>query len=356
MLDAILKKLLSEKVLSAETREEVTKAFKQELAEAKVAQEKAIRKELSERYEQDKGAIHMALEQYLEQELAEHVKEFRQGIAEVEEMKKTYADKIVAVKTEAQKYVASRLGAVEKVLESILAKELKELHEDETANRRAYLKAISEAKAEAEAERNAFREKAAAVLENIINVQVESTLTELREDIKAAREADFGRELFEAFYTTFRRQFFNSNQEFRNLIEQRKTAVSEAKRVERDAKKKVDEARKYAKAAVLHAKKIDESHKRARIMAGLLGKLKEGPAREKMSTILEVTDTSKLVKTFKRFLPEILAEHKKAPERRRQRKIDEAAVEIRTGGKEPVMESSDDDDEIAEIKRLAGNA
>ena len=356
-MDAILKKLLSNKLFSEETKEEVTKAFAQALEEAKEAQEKAIRKELSERYEQDKGAIHMALEQYLEQELSSHVKEFREGINEVEEMKKTYADKIHSVKEAAQEYVTSRLGAVEKVLESILAKELKELHEDEVANRRAYLKAITEAKAEAEAERTQFREKAAAVLENIINVQVESTLTELREDIKAAREADFGRELFESFYTTFRRQFFNSSEEFRNLVEQKKAATEEAERVKRSATKKVAEAKKYATAAVLHAKKVTEAHKRAKKMAALLGRLKEGKARDKMRTILEATtDTNKLEKTFKKWLPELLAEHKQAPERRRQRKLDEAALEIRTGGKEVVTEASDDDEEILELKRRAGNA
>lgn len=353
-MDAILKTLLSNKLFSEETKEEVVKAFKLALEEAKEAQEKAIRKELSERYEQDKGAIHMALEQYLEQELSEHVKEFRRGITEVEQMKKTYADKIVEVKSAAKKYVSSRLGAVEKVLESILAKELKEVHEDEVANRRAYLKAITEAKAGAEAERTKFRETAAAVLENIVNVQVESTLTELREDIKAARESDFGRELFESFYTTFRRQFFNSSTEFRNLVEQKKKADSEATRVKRVAKKKVAEAKKHATAAVLHAKKITEAHQRAKTMATLLGRLK-GPAREKMHTILDVTETTKLERTFKKFLPELLAEHRKSPEKRRQRKIDEAALELRTGGKAPIVEAEEDDDEILEIKRRAGN-
>ncbi len=353
-MDPILKKILSNEVFSPETKEEVAKAFEAALAEAKVAQEKTLRKELSERYEQDKKAIHTALEQYLEQELSEHVKEFRQGVAEVDAMKKEYADKIHSVKEAAQEYVAQRLGAVEKVIESILAKELKEIHEDEKVNRKAYLKAITEAKATAEAERDAFRKKAAAVLENIVNVQVEGTLNELREDIKAAREADFGREIFESMYTTFRSQFFNSNKEFRKLMAQRDHAVKEAKRIQKVAKEKVTEAKKHAKVATLHAKKVTEAHERAKIMAGLLGRLK-GKTREKMATILEHTETDRLVPTYKKLLPDLLKESRKAPEQRRQRKIDEAALELRTGGREPLVETSDYDDEIADIKRLAGN-
>lgn len=353
-MDPILKKILSNEVFSEDTKKEITKAFEGAVAEAKVVQEKALRKELSERYEQDKKAIHTALEQYLEQELSEHVKEFRQSVVEVEAMKKEYADKIHAVKTEAQKYVANRLGAVEKVIESILAKELSEIHEDEKANRRAYLKAITEVKATAKTERDAFRQKAAAVLENIVNVQVEGTLTELREDIKAAREADFGREIFESMYSSFRAQFFNSNKEFRKLMTQRDHAVKEAKRIQKVAKEKVTEAKKHAKVATLHAQKVTEAHQRAKKLSGLLGRLK-GPARDKMRSILEVTATDKLERTYKKFLPELLAESKKAPEQRRQRKIDEAALEIRTGGREPLVETSDYDDEIANIKRLAGN-
>jgi len=355
-MDEILKKLLDNKLLNEETREEIKSALAQIVAEATEAQEMKVRKELAERYEQDKKAIHTALEQYLEQELSEHVKEFRQGVTEVESMKGELAKKIHAVKSEAQEYVAKRLGLVEKVLESILAKELSEIHEDEKTNRRAYVKAITEAQAKLEADRKAFRSKAAAVLENIVNVQIEGTLTELREDIKAARKSDFGRELFESYYALFRNQFFNSTKEFRALAAQRDRAIKEAKRISFEAKKQVSEAKKQAKAATLYASKLREAHERAKVMAGLLGRL-QGPARSKMKTMLESTSTDRLVTTFKAFLPEVLSESKRAPERRVQRKIDEATTELRTGGARVDQRRQPDefDDEIANIKRLAGN-
>ena len=68
-----------------------------------------------------------------------------------------------------------------------------------------------------------------------MNVQVQGTLDELREDIKAARQADFCREMFESFQTTFRRQFFDSSKEFRAVVEQLKEAKAETDSVKKKA-------------------------------------------------------------------------------------------------------------------------
>jgi hypothetical protein len=356
-MEEILKKLLDSEVFTNETREKVKEAFAQQLTEAKAEQEKAVRSELTERYEKDKKAIHAALEQYLDLRLTEHVKEFRNGVEEVNKLKSQYADRTVKVAETAQDYVGKRLGAVEKVIEGVLQKELSEVHDSEKTNRRAYLNAITEARAEATAERNAFRKKAAAVLENIVNVQVQSKLDTLQEDIRAARQADFGRELFETFYTTFRRQFFNSSKEFKKLAEalrKAKTQLAETKKV---ATKKVEEAGNRAKAAEFNSKKLKESVQRSRTIGKMLSGL-TGTSREKMKIILEATKTEDLRKAYKRVLPEIFTENKKATPRSRKQKLEDTVVELQTGGRETVTESKSEDhefdEEIAEIVTLAG--
>lgn len=352
----ILDKLLESEVFTDDNREKIREAFKQTLAEAKAEQEKQVRAELGERYEKDKKAIHAALEMFLEQQLQEHVAEFRSGIEEVENLKKQYADKTVAVKKEARNYVAKRLGAVEKVIEGVLKKELAELHESEKTNRRAYLNSITEKKAELSQMQDAFRQKAAAVLENIVNVQVQSTLDELREDIKAAREADFGREIFEAFMTTYRRQFFDSSKEFRSLVEElRKTkkALSESSK---KSQKQIEEARQQAKAAEISKKKLHEAIVRKEAIGRMLEGL-SGESREKMKTLLEATRTKDLRKTYKRFLPEVLNEGRKSTRQpERKRKLEEAVVELRDGGRQQITENkaNQDDDDIDEIVQLAG--
>lgn len=121
------------------------------------------------------------------------------------------------------------------------------------------MNAITESKAQLESDKEAFRQKGAAVLENIVNVQVQGTLDELREDIKAAREADFGREIYESFMTTFRRQFFDSSKEFRAVTEQLKEAKASVDTVKKQAWKLVKESRQQAASAEGKAKKIEES-------------------------------------------------------------------------------------------------
>jgi hypothetical protein len=355
-MDHILKKLLESEVFTSETREKVGTAFNEILEEAKAEQEKRIRAELAERYAKDKKSIHAALETFLEQELTEHINEFRNGVEAVNKLKSEYASKIVSVQEQAKKYVANRITSIEKVVEGVLGKELSELHESEKVNRRAYLRAITEARSGAEADRKTFKTKAAAVLENIVNVQIQGALDELREDIHAAREADFGREVFESFYTTFRRLLFDSSKEFKALTSKLEESQQKLTRVKTSAIKQIKEARAHAQKSEVGRKRVEESVARARKMAKLLDGL-GGMRRAKMKTLLEASKTADLGKTYKRFLPEILSEGKKTT---RKQKLEETVVELKTGGQRSKKEltedlrSSADDDEIAEIKRLSG--
>jgi hypothetical protein len=344
-------------VLDDTTKGRIATTFAKVLDEAKVEQEKALRVEMSERYAQEKKAIYSALEQFLEQELSTAVADFKQGIDEVDTMKKQYADKTVAVKEQARAYVATRLGAIDKVIEGILKRELSELHESEKVNRRAYLNAITESKAKAETDHNAFRTKAAAVLENIVNVQVQGTLDELRGDIKAARESDFGREIYETFMTTFRRQFFDSSKEFQVVTKQLAEAKATAQATKVKAGKLVKEARIRTKAAEGKTKRIEETVIRARAISKMLKPL-SGQTHAKMKHILEATSTEKLAVTYKKLLPEMLNEAKRSTTKTRQRKIEETVVELKTGGRKTSLTENkavtEDDDDIVDIKRLAG--
>ncbi len=358
-MEDTLKKLLNNEVFNEETRKAVAEAFKVALDEAKAEQEKSLRAEMAERFENEKKAIHAALEQFLEAELTDHIAEFRNGVEEVNKLKSEYADKIVAVKEQAQKYVRGRLAAVEKVVETVLKNEIKDLHESEKTNRRAYLKAIGEAKAQLQADREAFRDKGAAVLEEIINVKFAAQLDELREDIQAARKSEFGRELFETYYAMFRRQFFNSSKEFKGLTKKLEEAQTRLAKAQTSAKKRVAEAEDRAKKAELARKRVEESVTRqvriSKMLSGLSGK-----KREKMKVMLEAAKTQDLVKTYKRFLPEILNEDKVSAPARKKQRIEEAVIELKTGGqttkKKELTEDNTfvEDDEILEIRRRAG--
>jgi len=103
------------------------------------------------------------------------------------------------------------------------------------------------------------------------------------------------------------------------------------------------------------SKQIQESMVRAKTIAKML-KPFTGKSREKMRHLLEVTKTSDLKKTYKKFAAEIINESKPSRPTKKD-KIDEAVVELKTGGArtEPLVEADDEfDSEIDEIVKLAG--
>ena len=358
MKDKILKQLLESEFLNDESKAAVTEAFKSAIEEIRESEAATVRAELAEQYEKEKAAIRSALETFLEQHLTEHVKEFKEGFEELQEMKGVYAEKIASVKEQAQRYVAKRLGAVEHVIEGVLKKELSELHESEKTSRRAYLNAITEAKTSATSDREQFKKKAALVLEQLVDIKLGGMLEELREDITAAREADFGREIYESFVTSFRRQFFDSSKEFKKLALELKETKATAAKVTKVAKTRVAEAQTRATTAQAKAKKVTESYKRKHFIESALSRL-SGKSRIKMEAILNAAKTANLKETYKRFLPDVMAESNKRPVRssKSQSKLTETVVELTTGGKDVLTEttnSSKDDDEIIHIKNLAG--
>lgn len=330
------------------------------LADARVAQEANIKEALSTRYDNDIEKMHEAFGTFLEERIKPHVEELQEGVASVDAMKQAYAAKTAKIKEAAETYVKRRMGALEKVIEAHIRKELAELHEDVVANRRAALNAITEKTAELERERQQFRAKAAKVIENIINVKVPAQLDELREDIMAARQDNFGREMFEAFQTMFRRQFFNTSGEFKKLVNENKALAESEKATRIKAAKAVKESREEALASKQALNKLTENVSRQQTMARLLQPL-TGTARVQMKALLEATKTDKLEATFSKALPQ-LARESKAPVRSQKPLTETKApkvqqVEFRSGGTN-VNESADYDefdDELSNLRRLAGN-
>lgn len=350
--------ILKDLPLDDEVKTSLKESWEAALADARVAQEAQVKEELSNRYDQDFDRIQEAFSQYLEERIKPHVEELQEGVEGVEAIKARYAEKTAKINEAAKAYVRKRLGAVEKVIEQRVQKELNELHDDVVANRRAALQAVTEAKAASEADRQKFRAKAAKVMENILNVKVPAQLDELREDIEAARQDNFGREVYEAFATMFRRQFFDTSAEFKKLREEVETARQEAASVKLRAAKAVKESREEASASKKAHSKLQESVVRGQTMARLLQPL-TGQARVQMKALLEATKTDKLDATFRKALPQIVKESKQ--KRRSAKALNEGnnvkAVEFRDGGTQDLNESDYDpfEDEVADIRRLAGN-
>jgi len=355
-----IKDILKEMHLDKDTVSRLTEIFNNALADAKVAQEASIHENLSKQYESDLNKIQEAFGTYLEERIKPHVQELQEGVSEVESMKLKYATNISKLKESAQRYIKNRIGAIENIIESVLKTELGELHEDVVSNRRAVLQTITENNNKAAADREKFKLKAAKVMENIINVKVPAQLEPLREDIIAARQDNFGREIFEAFQTVFRRNHYSVSSEIRKLLSENKKLKKETATTKAKAAKVVKESRVAEKAATLAYGKLTESIKRQSTMNRLLKPL-SGMARVQMKTLLEATKTDKMDAVFRKSLPQIVNEAKTQRVKRnkplRESKSSTQSMEFRQGGTVNLTESDYDefDNDIDNIRRLAGN-
>jgi hypothetical protein len=352
--------ILKDMPLDEAVKTRLKESWEAALADAKVAQESELRGDMEARYETDLEKIHEAFKIYLEQRLQPHVKELQEGVEAVEGMKTRYAQKTAKIKENAQTYVKRRLGAIEQVIEARIKAELSELHEDVVANRRAVLQTITEKRAELDAEKIKFRAKAAAVLENIINVKVPKQLEPLREDIIAARQDNFGREIFETFATMFRRQFFDTSTEFKKLTAQNAALAEQTAAVKQSAVKQIKESREKAAAATAAYSKLNESVTRQKAMTRLLKPLTGAP-REQMRTLLEATKTEKLDATFRKALPQLVREAR-VPTAPAAKPGPRAVAKPRDmefrGGPVRIDEANaydPFDEEVQDIRRLAGN-
>ncbi len=351
-MDEMLSKLLSSELLSEETKKEIADTFHSVLEDAKTTQEKTIRAEYAERYERDKEKIAEACEQYINQRMEGEITEFHSDMKGLAEQRMKYVNAQAVLKEQAQGAIRYRLAIFEKALRKALVKETKELHEDLRVNRQAALRAITEAKAKGEADRAAFRSKGAKVLEHIISVKLDSQMRALKEDINKAKENDFGSRIFEAFIGEARRMFFNSHKELRGLLKKINEQQQNFKQEKTFLLSKVAEAQTIAKKAIQENRNIRESAGRAQKMGQLLSTVPPA-AREKMRFLLESSGLNEMDKTFKKFVPGILAEVKQQPSTRMQ--FNEQAVSLRNGNGR-IAGADDDDQEIVQLRALAGIA
>lgn len=347
--------ILKDMPLDESVKGQIVEVWNKSLEDAKVAQLADIRESQAQQYEAELEKMQKSFGIFLEQRLTPHIEDLHDGVKTVEKMKIEYANKTAKLKEAAKAYVNKSLKAIEETVNKRLDAELSELHEDVVANRRATLQAITEKTAAMDKEQEVLKAKTAAVLENIVNVKLEKQLSELREDIVAARKDNFGREIFEAFQIMFRRQFFDSSSEFKKLTEQNEKLKSDTRAIKAKAAKAIRESRLESANAKRDLNKITESVKRHQTIGRLLKPL-SGMARKQMKTLLESTSTERLETTFRKSYPIIIKENA-APKKVTTRAATPTAMEFRSGGTQQLAEDHYDDfaQEVEAIRRRAGN-
>jgi hypothetical protein len=363
MLDA-LKSLFENNVISEEIRESIEVAFESRINEARTQVAQQLREEFAQKYEHDKSAMVDAVDRMISEQLAVELVEFADDRKQLAEMKVKYAKKMKADGQVMKEFVtrqlssevrelhedqvamASKFGALENFVVEALAQEITEFYKDKRDLAETKVRLVREGRQEIKKVKEAFVQRAAAMVEGVVTTGLRSEITSLKEDIEAARRQDFGRKLFEAFASEYQASYLNDKSETAKLlkvIDMKDLAMQEAAQAVLQAEKIIE-----SKQAEVRA--LKEAQERKAIMSELLSPLNT-EQKSIMGELMETVKTERLNESFEKYLPSVL--NGKAPQKK------QALVEAKevTGNKvisNTNRSSEIENNNIIDIRRLAG--
>ena len=361
MLD-IVKQLFENNVISEEIKSEIESAWQTRIQENRDQVAAELREEFAQKYEHDKGAMVEAVEAMLSDRLQAELGELaedRQGLIEARAKysKKMKDDakameafvfsnlkKELAELREDRKTVAGNVAKLESFIVDALAKEIAEFHSDKKDLAETKVKLVRESKAKFEQFKKDFVTKSTQLVSEAVSKGLRSEMTQLREDIEAARKNDFGRRIFESFASEYAASHLNEKSEtskLMKLVAKKDSELEEAAKIVADAQKLVESKESELRVA-------RDMNQRKEVMSELLGPL-SGEKREVMSNLLESVQTEKLRTAFDKYLPAVM-NGASTP----AKKVLSEGKEI-TGDKQAPQSSGEEKTaEIFDIRRLAG--
>ena len=356
--------ILESDAISEDLKTQIQETWKSKLDEAREEITAELRDEFAQRYENDKSQIVEAMDTMLTDRITAEIEELKADRAAL-------AEQTVAYKTNIDKHI----GLVDKFVAEQLAKEVKELHADRTDLKNNFAKlenfvvkqlakeltefendkkAVVEQKVKLVAEgkkmiaeaKQRFVSKAAEVVEKTVETSLRSELSQLKDDIKVAKENNFGRKVFEAFAGEYMSSHLAEGTEVRKLQKELETVTANTT----DAESKLKEKDAEIEAVQMKLRIAEDKNVREKALTELTANLSKDKRRV-MNELLESVQTSDLKKQFNKYLPAVLNES--APAESNKTIVTESVTEV-TGNREAPAETSSSNGDIVELKKLAG--
>jgi hypothetical protein len=364
MLDAI-KPLLDSGLINEDVGQELNKVWESKLTEARDQVRSELREEFAQRYEHDRIVMVEALDKMVTESLRSEIEEFheekkalnedrvkakmklRENAAKfnnfmvtklAEEIKELRADRKIALENQKK---------LEQFVVHALAREIKEFSQDKKAVVEAKVKLVAEGRKQLQKLKNKFVSESSKRINKAVTSHLKGEISQLKEDIKSAKENNFGRRLFEAFAGEYAVTYLDKNAETRKLlavIEQKEQELAEATKIAAQATKLVESKDREVRV-------IKESTQREKVMGQLLSTLNKEKAQV-MQSLLESVQTTKLQAAFDKYLPAVLNTGSEKPAKKAV--ITESVTEV-TGNKTAKIEVDvEERDNVIDIRRLAG--
>ena len=363
MFDAI-KPLLDSGLINEDVSKELNEAWESKLTEARELVRAELREEFAQRYEHDKTVMVEALDKMVTEGLAGELAGIAAEKRNLAEDRVKFQHKMKESATKFNSFLVTKLAEeiselrkdrkmhaegvnkLENFVVQALAKEITEFAKDKRDVVETKVRLVREARSKLEGLKSRFIKESAQKMSSAVSRHLKAELNQLQEDIKVARENNFGRRIFEAYATEFGATHLNEKAEVRklhNTIAHKDKKLSEAIRLTEKAKVLVENKER-------ELRMIKESNERESTMDELLRPLNK-EKQEVMRNLLESVQTNRLKNAFEKYLPAVLEDRSA-----KARKVISEQVSAVTGDKTAPQKSESEEDRsnVIDLKRLAG--
>lgn len=362
MFDAI-KPLMDSGIINEETRDAINEAWESRLTEAREQIRAELREEFANRYAHDKSVMVEALDKMVTENLSKEITEFATEKKSIVEdrvkfknhmmesadrfngfLVKKLAEEIQELRQDRRTH-ESNVQRLESFVIKALSEEIREFAHDKQSVVETKVRLVAQAREKLAELQQRFVKRSAVLVREAVTSKLKSELTQLKEDVQLARENMFGRRIFEAFASEFGLTHLNENREIQKL----QSMIEKQKSIIENAEKIVTEQQRLVESRDREIKIIKESTERKTVIAEMLKPLNREKATV-MSELLENVQTDKLQLAFEKYLPAVL--NNSSVKKTAKSTLTESRVEV-TGDKS-VKQFGTDEDNVIELKRLAG--
>ena len=361
MFDAI-KPLLDSGLINEDVSQELNEAWESKLNEAREQVRGELREEFAQRYEHDKTVMVEALDKMVTEGLAAEIAQVAAEKQALAEDRVRFQGKMKESATKFNNFMVSKLAEeigelrrdrkmhtegvakLENFVVQALAREITEFAKDKRDVVETKVRLVREARGKLEQLKSRFVKESAHKMSQAVSRHLKAELNQLQEDIKVARENNFGRRIFEAYASEFGATHLNEKAEVRKLhdvIAEQDQKLRKAIDITRTAKAVVESKERELRI-------IKESNERESTMDELLRPLNR-EKQEVMRNLLESVQTPRLKNAFEKYLPAVLEDRSV-----KARKVIAESVTSVTGDKTTVPSVSEDRSNVIDLKRLAG--
>ena len=363
MLDAI-KPLLDSNLITEETRQEINEAWEAKLNEAREQARAELREEFAQRYEHDKSVMVEALDKMVTEGLAQEIANVAAEKQALVEDRVKFQAKMKESATKFNSFLVTKLAEeigelrkdrkmhseglakLENFVMHSLAREIREFAEDKRDLVETKVRLVAEARTKLETLKSRFVKESASKMSQAVSRHLKAELNQLQEDIRVARENNFGRRIVEAYSAEFGDNHLNEKAEVKKLqqlLSHKDQQLAEAVKLTQKAKVVVESKER-------ELRMVKETNERQSTMDELLRPLNK-EKQEIMRNLLESVQTQRLKNAFEKYLPAVLEDRSV-----KARPVITEQVSVATGDKTvpSQQEESDVKSNVIDLKRLAG--